>query len=58
MTATTQQELADRGGLVYTGLFECRCGQAYTTQRELLAHFTRRPNPTHQAARAAEDVSR
>jgi hypothetical protein len=32
--------------------FRCRCGQAYTTQRELLAHFTRRPTRTHQAARA------
>ena len=38
--------------------FECRCGQTYDTQRELLAHFTRRPTRTHQAARAAVGASR
>jgi hypothetical protein len=34
--------------------FECRCGQLYATQRELLFHFTRRLNPTHQAAHAGD----
>ena len=36
--------------------FECRCGQLYATQRELLDHFNRRPNPTHQAVRGLYDL--